>query len=75
MFIEAIYWYSWEDSFAVTDTQRIVLIALGVLLVLGLIVGGTLNYHIGGFIEQVAREEEEARAREDRDRQEPEPKE
>ena len=58
-----------------TDTQKIVLIALGVLLVLCIIVGSSLNYHIGGFIEQVAREEEEARAREDRERRELESKE
>ena len=48
-----------------TDWQKVVLIALGVLLALGLIVGGVLNHHIGGFIETVAREEEEAREREE----------
>ena len=48
-----------------TDTQKILLIALAVVMALGLIVGGVLNHHIGGFIETVAREEEEARARED----------
>ena len=43
-----------------TDEQRIILIALGVLLILCLIVGATLNHHIGGFLETVAREEEES---------------
>ena len=42
-----------------TDGQKIILIALGVLLALCLIVGLTLNHHIGGFLETVAREEEE----------------
>ena len=42
-----------------TDGQKILLIALGVLLALCLIVGLTLNHHIGGFLETVAREEEE----------------
>ena len=42
-----------------TDGQKIILIALGVLLVLCLIVGLTLNHHIGGFLETVAREEDE----------------
>ena len=46
-----------------TEVQWVVAIALGVLLVLCLIVGGTLNHHIGGFIETVAREEEEERER------------
>lgn len=44
-----------------TGLKWVVAIALGVLLVLCLIVGATLNHHIGGFIETVAREEEEAR--------------
>ena len=48
-----------------TDGGKIILIALGVLLALCLIVGLTLNHHIGGFIETVAREEEEARQREE----------
>ena len=42
-----------------TDGGKIILIALGVLLALCLIVGLTLNHHIGGFLETVAREEEE----------------
>ena len=42
-----------------TDGQKVILIALGVLLALCLIVGLTLNHHIGGFLESVAREEEE----------------
>ena len=42
-----------------TTEQRVVLIALGVLAVLCMIVGMTLNHHIGGFLETVAREEEE----------------
>lgn len=51
-----------------TEAQKIVLIALGALLLLGLIVGGTLNHHIGGFLETVAREEEEElRRRESQD--------
>lgn len=49
------------------DTWRVALIALMVLLALGTIVGGALNHHIGGFIETVAREEEEAREREARE--------
>ena len=48
-----------------TDTLKVLLIALAVMTALGLIVGGVLNHHIGGFIETVAREEEEARAREE----------
>ena len=46
-----------------TDTQKIVLIALVVLGALCLLVGFTLSHHIGGFIrhvEEEAREEEEA---------------
>ncbi len=42
-----------------TGEQKVILIALGVLLALCLIVGLTLNHHIGGFLETVAREEEE----------------
>ena len=42
-----------------TAEQKVVLIALGVLAALCLIVGLTLNHHIGGFLETVAREEEE----------------
>ena len=42
-----------------TGEQKVILIALGVLLALCLIVGLTLNHYIGGFIETVAREEEE----------------
>lgn len=45
-----------------TDGQTVILIALGVLLALCLIVGLTLNHHIGGFLETVAREEEEREA-------------
>ena len=41
-----------------TGEQKVILIALGVLLALCLIVGLTLNHHIGGFIRHV---EEEAR--------------
>lgn len=43
----------------VTDGQKVLLIALGILLALCVIVGATLNHHIGGFLETVAREEEE----------------
>ena len=43
------------------DTFRVALIAAVVLIALGVIVGGALNHHIGGFLETVAREEEEAR--------------
>ena len=42
-----------------TDTLKVLLIALAVVTALGLIVGGVLNHHIGGFIETVAREEAE----------------
>ena len=44
-----------------TDTQKIILIALAVLGALCLIVGFTLSHHIGGFLRHV---EEEARAEE-----------
>ena len=47
-----------------SDTQKIVLIALLAIGALCLIVGFTLSHHIGGFIrhvEEEAREEEEAR--------------
>lgn len=50
-----------EGAFRMADTWRVALIALLVLMALGAIVGGALNHHIGGFIETVAREEEEAR--------------
>jgi hypothetical protein len=46
-----------------TDTQKIILIALLALGVLSLIVGATLSHYIGGFIrhvEEEAREEAEA---------------
>ena len=42
-----------------TNEEVVILIALGVLLALSMIVGLTLNHHIGGFLETVAREEEE----------------
>ena len=42
-----------------TDEARVMFIILGVLLALCVIVGLTLNHHIGGFLETVAREEEE----------------
>ena len=48
-----------------TDTQKIILIALLALGALCLIVGLTLSHYIGGFIrhvEEEAREEEEAEA-------------
>lgn len=48
-----------EGGLLVTGEQKVILIALGVLLALCLIVGLTLNHHIGGFLETVAREEEE----------------
>ena len=53
----------------VTGEQKVILIALGVLLALCLIVGLTLNHHVGGFIETVAREEEAAREAEDKQEQ------
>ncbi|MBR1560290.1 MAG: hypothetical protein IJ646_08640 [Clostridia bacterium] len=48
-----------------TDGQKVILIALGVLLALCVVVSATLNHHIGGFIETVAREEEERQAAEE----------
>jgi len=52
-----------------TDLRWVLLGALGVLAVVGLIVGLTLNHHVGGFIETVAREEEAAREAEDKQEQ------
>ena len=48
-----------------SDMAKVVLAALGVLTALSVIVSAVLRHHIGGFIEKVAREEEE-RAEEDR---------
>ena len=41
-----------------TDLQRVILIALGLLLALCVIVSLTLKHTIGGFLEHVVREEE-----------------
>lgn len=50
---------------AMTQTQTILLVALGVLAVLAAIVALTLGHHIGGFLRTVEREAaEEAEARE-----------
>ena len=43
-----------------TDVQKGILIALGLLLALCAVVSLTLRHYIGGFLEQVAREEEES---------------
>lgn len=43
-----------------TDVQKVILIALGLLLALCVVVSLTLRHYIGGFLEQVAREEEES---------------
>ena len=42
-----------------TDTQKIILIALLALGVLGLIVSLTLSHYIGGFIRHVEKEAQE----------------
>ena len=42
-----------------TREQTVIAVALGVLAILCLIVGATLNHYIGGFLQTVAREEEE----------------
>ena len=42
-----------------SDMAKVVLAALGVLTALSVIVSAVLRHHIGGFIEKVAREEEE----------------
>lgn len=41
-----------------TDLQKVLLIALGLLLMLCVVVSATLRHYIGGFLETVAREEE-----------------
>lgn len=43
-----------------TDMQKVILIALGLLFILCVIVSLTLRHYIGGFLETVAREEEES---------------
>ena len=43
-----------------TDMQKVILAALGLLLVLCVVVSLTLRHYIGGFLETVAREEEES---------------
>lgn len=43
-----------------TDMQKVILIALGLLLLLCAVVSLTLRHYIGGFLENVAREEEES---------------
>ena len=49
-----------------SDMAKVVLAALGVLTALSVIVSAVLRHHIGGFIEKVAREEEERAEEEDR---------
>ncbi len=54
-----------------TDTQKIILIALVALGAVCLLVGFTLSHYIGGFIrhvEEEAREEDEARKAEQAER-------
>lgn len=43
-----------------TDMQKVILVALGLLFILCVIVSMTLRHYIGGFLETVAREEEES---------------
>ena len=43
-----------------TDLQKVILVALALLLVLCAVVSLTLRHYIGGFLENVAREEEES---------------
>jgi len=43
-----------------TDLQKVILVALGLLFILCVIVSLTLRHYIGGFLETVAREEEES---------------
>ena len=50
-----------------TDLQRVILIALGLLLALCVIVSLTLKHTIGGFLEHVAREEEASEEEAERD--------
>lgn len=57
-----------------TDTQKIILIALLALGAICVIVGATLSHYIGGFIQQVEKEaQEEAEAEEARRRAEEAP--
>ena len=50
-----------------TDLQKVILVALGTLILLALIVGAVLRHHIGGFIETVAREAREEEERLERE--------
>ena len=43
-----------------TLLQKVILIALGLVIVLSVIVSMTLRHYIGGFLANVAREEEES---------------
>ena len=52
-----------------TDWQKVILIALGLLLILCAIVSVTLRHYIGGFLETVAREEEAAAEEEEKKRE------
>lgn len=45
-----------------TREQTVILVVLGILLALCIIVSATLNHYIGGFLQTVAREEEEQSA-------------
>ena len=44
--------------------EKTLLVALGLLAVLSLVIGAVLRHHIGGFLENIAREEREAAQRE-----------
>ena len=43
-----------------TIMQKVILIALGLVILLSVIVSMTLRHYIGGFLANVAREEEES---------------
>ena len=43
-----------------TVLEKVILIALGLIIVLSVIVSMTLRHYIGGFLANVAREEEES---------------
>lgn len=58
-----------------TELQVVILVALGLLFVLCVVVSMTLRHYIGGFLENVAREEEESREEaEARERQASDPR-
>ncbi len=47
--------------------EKTLLVALGLLAVLSLVIGAVLRHHIGGFLENIAREEREAKEARDRE--------